>query len=140
MTTLETSSREIPGAAASPAPLGGDGAAEVSAQEGQATHHHPNGTVQQVDGSSGADTALSTNGSVRQASYPKSRVSLVDRFMDEPRKLRVAVIGGGLSGILSGILLPEKVPGIELVIYEKNPEFVSGLTSQTVPPARSSIY
>lgn len=57
--------------------------------------------------------------------YPKSRVSLIDRFVDEPRKLRVVVIGGGLAGILAGCLLPEKVPGIELVIYEKNPDFVS---------------
>lgn len=58
-------------------------------------------------------------------SYPKSRVDLIDRFVDEPRKLRVAVIGGGLAGILAGCLLPAKVPGIELVIYEKNPDFVS---------------
>lgn len=65
------------------------------------------------------------NGVSKTVSYPKSRVELVDRFLDEPRKLRVAVIGGGLSGILSGCLLPVKVPGIELVIYEKNPDFVS---------------
>ena len=50
---------------------------------------------------------------------------LVDRFIDEPRPLRVAVIGGGLTGILAGILLPAKVPGIELTIYEKNHDFVS---------------
>lgn len=75
------------------------------------------------------NTATGTAGSEKQTSlaYPKPRVSLVDRFLDEPRKLRVAVIGGGLSGILSGVLLPEKVPGIELVIYEKNPDFVSSL-------------
>lgn len=58
-------------------------------------------------------------------SYPKSRVDLVDRYLDEPRKLRVAVVGGGLAGIISGCLLPAKVPGIELVIYEKNADFVS---------------
>lgn len=57
--------------------------------------------------------------------YPESRVKLIDRYLDEPRKLRVVVIGGGLAGILAGVLLPEKVPGIELVIYEKNPDFVS---------------
>lgn len=70
-------------------------------------------------------TTLPANGMGKTVSYPKSRVELVDRFLDEPRKLRVAVIGGGLSGILSGCLLPAKVPGIELVIYEKNPDFVS---------------
>lgn len=55
-----------------------------------------------------------------------SGISLIDRFIDEPRPLRVAVIGGGLAGILAGILLPAKVPGIDLTIYEKNHEFVSG--------------
>lgn len=49
---------------------------------------------------------------------------LVDRFIDEPRPLKVAVIGGGISGIVAGILLPVKVPGIELTVYEKNSDFV----------------
>lgn len=56
--------------------------------------------------------------------YPRSRIKLVDRFIDEPRELRVGVIGGGLSGILAGILLPAKVPGIKLTIIEKNHDFV----------------
>lgn len=57
--------------------------------------------------------------------YPKSNITLEDRFIDEPRALRVAVIGGGLAGILAGILFPAKVPRIELVIYEKNSDLVS---------------
>lgn len=57
--------------------------------------------------------------------YPGSGLDLVDRYIDEPRPLRVAVIGGGLSGVLAGILLPEKVPNIQLTIYEKNTDFVS---------------
>src|SRR5690349_7797174 len=66
------------------------------------------------------------NGSTTKASlYHKSRISLVDRFIDEPRSLRVAVIGGGLAGVLSGILFPAKVPNINLTIYEKNHDFVS---------------
>lgn len=58
-------------------------------------------------------------------SYPKSRISIIDRFIDEPRPLKVAVVGGGLAGILAGILLPAKVPNIQLTIYEKNADFVS---------------
>lgn len=50
--------------------------------------------------------------------------ALIDRFIDEPRPLRVAVIGGGLAGVLAGVLLPKKVPGIQLTIYEKNDDFV----------------
>ncbi len=56
--------------------------------------------------------------------YPASPIELIDRFIDEPRPLRVAVIGGGLSGILAGILLPAKVPRVKLTIYEKNKDFV----------------
>lgn len=137
MTTLESSGRELPGAAAGPA-LNVDEATNLKVTAREAIHHHPNSTAQ-VNGSSPAGTAPLTNGSVKQTFYPKSRVSLVDRFMDEPRKLRVAVIGGGLSGILSGILLPEKVPGIELVIYEKNKDFVSSLGSRSTPFAQTII-
>lgn len=57
--------------------------------------------------------------------YQSPRTALVDRFIDEPRQLRVAVIGGGLAGISAGIMLPAKVPGIKLTIYEKNKDFVS---------------
>lgn len=56
--------------------------------------------------------------------YTKPGPALIDRFIDEPRSLRVAVLGGGLSGVLAGILLPSKVPGIKLTIYEKNADFV----------------
>ena len=59
------------------------------------------------------------------APYKSATASLVDRYIDEPRSLRVAVIGGGLAGIVAGILLPVKVPGIELTIFEKNSDFVS---------------
>lgn len=65
------------------------------------------------------------DGEAKHLQYPRSRVNLVDRFVDEPRKVKVAVVGGGLAGILAGCLLPQKVPGVELVIYEKNPDFVS---------------
>lgn len=61
------------------------------------------------------------------APYKSATASLVDRYIDEPRPLRVAVIGGGLSGIIAGILLPVKVPGIKLTIFEKNSDFVGAL-------------
>lgn len=70
--------------------------------------------------------AVTRNGGTAvPASYPKPKFSLVDRFIDEPRPLRVGVIGGGLAGVLAGILLPAKAPGIKLTIYEKNHDFVS---------------
>ena len=62
---------------------------------------------------------------------------LIDRFIDEPRPLRVAVIGGGLAGVIAGVLLPKKVPSIELTIYEKNDDFVSLL--RNIPPRERSL-
>lgn len=35
------------------------------------------------------------------------------------------MIGAGLAGINCGVLLPRKVPGLELVIYDKNSDVVS---------------
>ena len=58
--------------------------------------------------------------------YDGPLLKLVDRHADEPRELRVAVVGAGLSGILAGILLPPKVPGIKLTIFEKNADVVCG--------------
>jgi len=72
-----------------------------------------------------AEAGAPNGTTLKSSSYPKSRLSLVDRFIDEPRSLRVGVIGGGLAGILAGILFPAKVPNINLTIYEKNHDFVS---------------
>jgi len=80
-------------------------------------------TTQQSSAPKGSAKAYTYDGA--NPNYPKSRISLVDRFIDEPRSLRVAVIGGGLSGITAGVLLPAKVPNIKLTIYEKNHDFVS---------------
>lgn len=56
--------------------------------------------------------------------YEDVSLELPDRYIDEPRSLRVAVIGAGLSGVLAGILLPAKVPGVKLTIFEKNADVV----------------
>lgn len=57
--------------------------------------------------------------------YPTTTLKLEDHPIDEIRSLRVTVIGAGLAGILAGVLLPVKVPGIELTIFEKNSDVVS---------------
>ena len=67
----------------------------------------------------------STQPTRANSAYPQSRITLVDRCIDQPRALKIAVIGGGLAGVLAGILLPAKVPNIELIIYDKNKDFVS---------------
>ncbi len=58
--------------------------------------------------------------------YPESTLQRLENHpIDEVRNLRVAVIGAGLAGIIAGVLLPAKVPGIDLRIYEKNSDVVS---------------
>ncbi|KAI5456905.1 hypothetical protein BGZ63DRAFT_428345 [Mariannaea sp. PMI_226] len=71
--------------------------------------------------------------------YDNPRLTLVNRFIDEPRSLRVAVIGGGLSGILAGVLLPKKVPGIELTIFEKNADLAGTWFENVYPGVRCDI-
>ena len=51
-------------------------------------------------------------------------LELEEHPIDEFRSIRVIVVGAGLSGITSGILLPAKVPNIELTIYERNNDVV----------------
>jgi cation diffusion facilitator CzcD-associated flavoprotein CzcO len=71
--------------------------------------------------------------------YPVSKFDLIDRFIDDPRPLRVAVIGGGLSGVLAGILFPAKVPNIQLTIYEKNKDFGGTWLENVYPGVRCDI-
>lgn len=61
---------------------------------------------------------------------PKSDFELQDHGIDEIRSLRVVVIGAGLSGVLASILLPVKVPKIDLVVYEKNEDVVFTITTR----------
>lgn len=85
--------------------------------------------VQEIESLSIGDTNHTrTNTKRSKLPYEEPLLPLIDRYIDEPRPLRVAVIGGGMTGILAGILLPSKVPGIILTIYDKNSDFVSWLT------------
>ncbi|KAI0644768.1 FAD/NAD-P-binding domain-containing protein [Trametes meyenii] len=53
---------------------------------------------------------------------PAQPYTLGDFCIDEYRPLKVIVIGAGFSGILAGIRFPQKIPGVELTIYEKSEE------------------
>jgi cation diffusion facilitator CzcD-associated flavoprotein CzcO len=52
---------------------------------------------------------------------------------------KVAVVGAGLSGITTGILLPAKVPGIDLVIFEKNADVAGTWYENIYPGVRCDI-
>ena len=47
-----------------------------------------------------------------------------DLPIDAPSPLKVIVVGAGISGITAAVLLPIKVPGLELVIYERESDLV----------------
>lgn len=49
-----------------------------------------------------------------------STCMLEDRSIDDARPLRVVVIGAGISGILACIRFVQRIPNLELCIYEKN--------------------
>lgn len=124
-------------------PLSGPGIADLPSIDVKGhTSHEKVSEVNEVSPTpvNSSDSTSASNGESKPVSYPKSRVDLVDRFLDEPRKLRVAVIGGGLSGIIGGCLLPAKVPGIELVIYEKNPNFVSCILTKLLLYSRMVFW
>lgn len=44
--------------------------------------------------------------------------------VDDYLPIKAIVVGGGITGITAGILLPVKVPGLELTIYERFSDIV----------------
>lgn len=47
-------------------------------------------------------------------------LAVEDRSVDEHRPMRVVVIGSGISGILASIRLRQRIPNLDLQVYEKN--------------------
>ena len=52
--------------------------------------------------------------------YPRTFIS--ERSIDEARPLKLIYIGAGVSGITGAIEFKKRLPNLDLVIYEKNPE------------------
>ncbi|KAI0364846.1 FAD/NAD-P-binding domain-containing protein [Pilatotrama ljubarskyi] len=64
-------------------------------------------------------------GSISRVSEPNAGsepapYSLGDFCIDEYKPIKVIVIGAGFSGITAGVRFPQKIPGVELTIYEKS--------------------
>lgn len=69
------------------------------------------------------DTATKLNGSAPQScDTTNSKAFISERSIDQARRLKVIYIGAGISGIVGCIEFLKKVPSLDLVIYEKNPE------------------
>lgn len=72
-------------------------------------------------------------------SYKPSGLTIEHRALDDYPRLKVAVIGAGLSGINAAILLPVKVPGIVLTVFEKNDEVGGTWLENVYPGVRCDI-
>jgi cation diffusion facilitator CzcD-associated flavoprotein CzcO len=75
-----------------------------------------------------------------ESTYPyPTDFKIRERPVDHHRELKVAVIGGGLSGITAGILLPKKVPNINLTIIEKNGDLGGTWLENAYPGVRCDV-
>ncbi|CAJ0547023.1 Ff.00g016500.m01.CDS01 [Fusarium sp. VM40] len=63
-----------------------------------------------------------TEETVQVSHQIKTKPLVSQRCTDQARPLKVIYIGAGISGICGAIEFLKQVPGLELVIYEKNPE------------------
>lgn len=43
-----------------------------------------------------------------------------ERSIDKARPLRVVIIGSGISGIIASIRFRQRIPNVDLCVYEKN--------------------
>ncbi|KAJ0413460.1 hypothetical protein BJY00DRAFT_319762 [Aspergillus carlsbadensis] len=64
---------------------------------------------------------------------------LEEHPIDQVRAIKVGVIGAGLSGITAGVLLPAKLPGLDLRIYDKNADVGGTWFENTYPGVRCDI-
>ena len=64
----------------------------------------------------------SPNTASQEGNYDFFSPFISERAVDQPRPLKVIYIGAGISGILAAIKFREAVPGLDLTIYEKNPD------------------
>ena len=67
---------------------------------------------------------LSPNNEVKEAKIPdvsQNDLSGMHGFsIDEYRPMKVVIIGAGFSGILAGIRFRQRIPNLQMTIYEKD--------------------
>lgn len=54
----------------------------------------------------------------------RTRFALEEHPVDTNRPIKVGIVGAGLAGVTAGVLLPAKLPGIDLRIFDKNADVV----------------
>ena len=62
------------------------------------------------------------------------------RSIDEPRPIRVIVVGAGISGILTAIELQKRMLGLDITVYEKNEELGGTWWENRYPGCACGMY
>ncbi|KAK2741708.1 hypothetical protein FQN55_008207 [Onygenales sp. PD_40] len=83
--------------------------------------------------------AKQTAAESKERNNAKAEFELEDHPIDQVRDITVGIIGAGISGISAGILLPAKVPGLDLRIYEKNTDVGGTWFENRYPGVRCDI-
>ncbi|RJE20918.1 Flavin-binding monooxygenase [Aspergillus sclerotialis] len=84
--------------------------------------------------------ASDSNGTaLDQAKEVRPSFELEEHPIDEVRPIKVGVIGAGLAGVTAGILLPAKLPGLDLRIWDKNTDVGGTWLENTYPGVRCDI-
>ncbi|EXJ70270.1 uncharacterized protein A1O5_06338 [Cladophialophora psammophila CBS 110553] len=69
-----------------------------------------------------------------------TKFQILDRPIDDVPSIKAICVGAGVSGILTGIRLPQRVQNLELVIYEKSPELGGTWLENTYPGGMHCRY
>ncbi|KAL4945618.1 hypothetical protein BDV06DRAFT_209354 [Aspergillus oleicola] len=64
---------------------------------------------------------------------------LEDHPVDERLPIKAIVVGAGITGITAGVLLPAKVPGLSLTIYERHSDIGGIWHSNTYPGVKCDV-
>lgn len=65
---------------------------------------------------------LSGFGTTGEAPPEDGKWIVEDRSIDGARPVRVVIIGSGISGILASIRFRQRIPNLDLCVYERNPD------------------
>ncbi|KAJ5643533.1 uncharacterized protein N7484_006040 [Penicillium longicatenatum] len=84
-------------------------------------------------------TANASNKLTANEHEGKIKFALEEHPVDKVRPIKVGIIGAGLTGITAGVLLPAKLPGLDLRIYDKNRDVGGTWFENTYPGVRCDI-